>query len=73
MLAALEIYLHSIEIGQPDDLPMVATKDSEKIKYLTANRIVKLIRDVTKKVHPDLSQMPLFPSMGLRLTKQIRG
>lgn len=53
VLAALEIYLHSVRIGQPEDMPMLVMKVEDKFKYLTANRIAKRIRDAAKKVHPD--------------------
>ena len=56
VLAALEIYLHSIRIGQPDDAPMVATRPDGKLKYLASNRIATMLRKSAKKIHPDLTK-----------------
>jgi len=57
VLAALDIYMHSIRIGQPDDMPMMATKAVKpEIKYLTGNRVKTLLRKIARKVHPDLTE-----------------
>jgi len=58
VLAALDIYMNSIRIGQPDDMPMMAMKinaEKSEMKYLTGNRVKTLLRKIARKVHPDLS------------------
>jgi hypothetical protein len=57
VLAAFDLYMHSIEIEQPDDLPLVAMLDDKrKIKYLTYSKVASVLRKIAKKVHPDWSQ-----------------
>ena len=57
VLAALDIYMHSISIGQDAKLPMIATLDkSNKFKYLTSNKTASILRQAARKVHPDLTE-----------------
>ena len=70
VLAAWDIYTHSIEIGQTSELPMVATLTVKKeIKYLTGSRIATLLRQIARKVHPDLSteEINKFSAHSLRV------
>lgn len=54
VLAAWDIYMHSIEIGQSADMPMAATLDNKKeLKYITATRVADVLRKIAKKVHPN--------------------
>lgn len=60
VLAAFDIYNHSMKIGQRDDMPMVAMKtENGQVKYLTGNRVKTLLRKVAREVHPDLTQEEL--------------
>ena len=57
VLAAFDIYMNSIRIGQKDTLPMLAFigKDG-KMKYLTTNKIAEILRKVARTVHADLDE-----------------
>jgi len=57
VLAALDLVLHSIEIGQKAGEPILAVVPPNKPKqYVTANKVAAALQSVAKKVHPD------FPS-----------
>ena len=56
VLAALDIYMGSIELGQPDDLPMVASLDKDgNLQYLTYSKIASMIRSAARHVHADMT------------------
>ena len=57
VLAALDLYNHSHDIGQKDEEPMFALVDARgRKKYWTAGRVAICLQAVAKKVHPDLPQ-----------------
>ena len=56
VLAAFDIYMRSIAIGQTDDLPMAAFLNNNKIEYVTLKDVSTFFQKIAKKVHPKLSK-----------------
>ena len=61
-LAAWDIYVQSLKIGQAADMPMAATWDDKKnkVKYMTATRVAEILRKIAKKVHPNMTKEDLM-------------
>lgn len=57
VLAAFDIFMHSLDIGQPENLPMAATLDKKgKLKYLTNSKVTAILRKAAKAAHPDWTE-----------------
>jgi len=57
---AYMIYLRSIRLGQPDDLPMGVFANAQGVKrYLTGSKIAEVLQAATKIAHPGTSKNDL--------------